>query len=249
MFENYPTITYNLKDLSNILLRYDAINVFTDQQFIENYYIKDEDTPESLALDRYDSSIFSWIILLIGQKFNKETDWPLNSNKLNDYFTKKYNYSSIFLLENIIDFSFSKVKKIRYGLKTYDVSSYDRTLNKINLATKLPTSLSTTDTVTLLDSNNSTIKQLNISKIVYEAKDALHHFEQNGEVKNPRDYLTGYINGSSLTYVVTNIENEEKLNDEKRDLKILKSDYIVPFTNQINNILIEVEKRKDIENV
>lgn len=249
MFENHPTISYDVKELSNILLRYDAINVFTDQQFIENYYIKDEDTAESLALNRYDNSLYSWIILLIGQKYNKELDWPLNSNKFNDYLVQKYNYSVIFLSESSIDFSFSDVKKIKYGLKTYNVNDYDRTLNKINLTSKLPTSLSTTDIVSLLDADGATIKQISIDKIVYEAKDALHHFEQNNETLNARNYLTGYIDGSISTYVVTNAEHEEKINNDKRDIIILKPDYIIVLINQINNILKEVEKRKDIENV
>jgi hypothetical protein len=113
--KNFPTINYNLKELSNILIRFNFLNLNVLNDFCEYYYVNDEDSPESLSVTYYNDSFYSWVILFINDKFNRELDWPLASNKMDDYLSAKYDYSSVFVFENGIDYSFSKVKKIKYA--------------------------------------------------------------------------------------------------------------------------------------
>lgn len=268
LYNEYPTLTYNLKEVSNILIRFDFLNLFTEQQFIDNYYINDHDTPETLSLTHYGNSKHSWVILLLNGYFNRELDWPMSSGRLQLHLDKKYDYSSIFFLEGIdtspgtdmplepnITFSFSKIKYLRYGLNDYTIKSYDRTFNRLDISQKLPTSLGTTDNIHLLDENKRVLVEgETIDRILYESGHAIHHFEDSDKnTLNVRDFIAAYINSDPNPVleekVVTNIQYEEAINDDKRRIILLKPEYFPIFMSRIKNILESVEDRKSIENV
>ena len=62
----------------------------------------------------------------------------------------------------------------------------------------------------------------------YENPDAIHHFEnEEGEI----------INENMLANPITNKEVEERLNEEKRKIKILKPEYINEFQKQMQESL------------
>lgn len=261
MFKDYPTLVYNLEELTNILIRFDFINFFNNSEFSDQYVVMgDSDTPESMALSYYGDSKYSWIVLMLNNYFNRELDWPLTGNKMNIYLEKKYNYSSLFFLEANIDFSFSTVKKIKYGSISHDVKSYDRTFNRIDLVTKVSTSLKTSTNISLYDEDNKVIKTLKPDKVVYEAKYALHHFENSAkEYLNPRstiggqsiNYIHGYINPGSESLVEAvisiNLDNDNYINDNKRTITMLKNEYVDNFIESIKYIIDGMNDRKDVE--
>lgn len=252
LFKDFPTIKYNSKELSNILIRFNLLNLDSLNDFCEQYYIKDEDTPEHLSLKYYRNSYYSWIILYVNNKFNRELDWPLASAKLDDFLTSKYDYSSVFVLEDGIDYSFSKVKKISYGTflqNTIEIKSYDRTFNRFDLTEKLPGNITATSTqIKLLDENNKILDYVDL--VVHEARQCLHHFQNsNGKQIDARQDLSGYIANTGIqNTVVTNVEYEQKINDDKRNIKILKQEYFMILLDSIKTGLDEIDNRKDIEN-
>jgi hypothetical protein len=252
LFKNFPTINYNLKELSNILIRFNFLNLNVLNDFCEYYYVNDEDSPESLSVTYYNDSFYSWVILFINDKFNRELDWPLASNKMDDYLSAKYDYSSVFVSENGIDYSFSKVKKIKYGTyysKTIDVKNYDRTFNRFDLMEKIPENILASSTqIYLVDENNNNLDIVDL--VVHESRYCLHHFEDAEEKQtDPRIDLDGYItNLGTQNTIITNVEYEQKLNDSKREIKILKKEYLSNLLDLIKSILKEANKRKDIEN-
>ena len=241
-FHNFPTINYNDKELCNILVKFNSINLYKDSYFLENYYLQDEDTPENISYRLYNTPEHSWVILFINEMYNREFDWPLNSAKMDEYIQNKYNYSCVFFSDEKINFSFSKVHRIQ----NYEVSSYDRDLNKFNLKTKI-TNLPST--VNLYDINNNIIKQIQPNRVVYESSQALNRFEIDGKIINARQnvsqggisYLTGYINSITNPIVesatITNSAHEYKLNDNKKSIVLLKNQFIYSFLNSIKTEL------------
>jgi len=196
--------------------------------------------------------------LFLNEMYNREFDWPLSTIKMDNYIQQKYNYTSLFILDENINFSFSKVKKIG----SHEVASYNRDLNRFDLKNKLPTSSSSTLSANLYDENDSPLKDnsgnniyATFDRVVYEGLDALDHFEINDSLISPRQtafqsmsYLTGYINKNSNpiieTSVITNAQNENMLNEKKKTIVYLKKEYITKFTNLFYN---ELNKIKDYE--
>jgi len=241
-FNNFPTINYNDKELCNILIKFNSINLYKDSTFLENYYLQDEDTPENISYRMYKDSGYSWVVLFVNEMFNREFDWPLNATKMDEFVSSKYNYSSVFFSDEKINFSFSKVKKIN----NYKILSYDRDLNKFNLNTKIN---SLPSTVNLYDKDDILIKQIQPDRVVYEGSQGLNKFEINNKIINARQlvsqggisYLHGYINSISNpiveSAVVTNSQYEYKLNDSKKQIVLLKQQYIFSFMDSLKTEL------------
>lgn len=167
--------------------------------------------------------------------FNRYFDWPLSGQKFQNYVENKYNYSSIFLAESQITFPLSSVDKIKKlsNNSIFYVQSSDRNLNLLNLKTKISESiLASGMVVTLLDKQNNIIKNnVILGRCVYEGVNSLYNFSENGKILDARNsnfnYLSAYIASSEgvNSIITTNYKNEETLNNNKRNIVILKIDF------------------------
>ena len=247
-FINYPKMSYNGVDVSNILFNINIIDKENHPELFLKYYIKEEDTPESVAYKIYEDPSYSWLVFALNNMTNPIYDWPFNAQKLETYVQEKYNHSCIFIAESDIDFAFSSVTKIKKGTTDYYIKSYDRSLNVINLAQKISTTAITTANDITLYNNTIALKTLKPKRIVYEGVQSLHHFEENGKVVSTRDKLTAYLNGNE-NYLVTNFDYEYNLNENKKYIQLLDPRLILKYESQMKNILSQIENRKDnIEN-
>lgn len=256
LYNNFPTTKYNSKELSNILLRMDFVNRDSFELYTENYYVNDGESPESLAVKFYDDSFYSWVILYINDMFNRELDWPLSGEKLDTYLTQKYNYSSVFVSEplfigQILEYNLSEIYAVEYGLiqpKRIKVVSYDRNLNKFNLESKIPENITTNNTELRLIRSDGNTRDI-VDLVVHESLQAIHHFEDDsGNIMDSRLDINAYITGSTTTNnMITNSEYELKINDAKRNIRILKPQYAKQFVDSFKSVLKEINARKDIE--
>ena len=246
MYKDYPTTEYNSQTVSNILIRTNLINNLNNSYFFENYTIKDSDTPESLSKDVYDDTKYSYIILTINKMFNRFFDWPLAGFEFQNYVENKYNYSSIFLAESQITFPLSSVDKIQKSNNAiFYVQSSDRNLNVLNLKTKISeSSLTSGMVVTLLDKQNNIIKNnVTLGRCVYEGANSLYNFSENEKILDARNsnfnYLSAYIASSEgvNSIITTNYKNEETLNNNKRNIVILKNRFLGEYLSLNRNIL------------
>jgi hypothetical protein len=244
-FIDYPKITYNGIDVSNILFNINIIDKENNPQLFLKYYIKDEDTPESVSFKIYEDPTYSWLILNLNNMTNRDYDWPFNANKFQTYINDKYNYTSIFFSEVDINFSFSSVTKIKNGTKDYFISSYDRTFNKFNLMQKISTTdIKTIDNVVLYD-NNTIIKTLKPKRIVYEGVFGVHHFENSGKQLNTRNKINSYLNNNEDD-VVTNFDYEYNLNENKRTIQVLDPRLLLKYQAEMKKLFAEIENRREI---
>jgi hypothetical protein len=208
---------------------------FKDKQYIMRYSIKSGDTPTSLAYYLYASERYEWIIYCMNTITNPYYDWPLSEEDFYEMIESKYlGKKCLFLDMNTFTTNFVVGETITSGSTagsvTAVVDAWDRTLQKLTIKDQAGVgSFSVGDEITS-DSANGII-----GRIVDRAESAVHHFETAGGLF--LDPLIGYLQSylaSNETNVITNMQYEDQLNDSKREIYVLRSE----FVRTAENILI-----------
>ena len=101
-FTYFPKIGYdargikndpNFVPITNLLKRVRKKIEVNNAALFEQYFVRDGDTPESLAHQIYGDSTLHWIILYANYMTNPYYDWPLNYFDLQKYVADKYKNS------------------------------------------------------------------------------------------------------------------------------------------------------------
>jgi phage antirepressor YoqD-like protein len=97
-FTDFPKITYlyNISGKDQLLVVRDITKnvrvkkaLLSNITYYEDYDIIDGDTPERIAEKFYGDPELNWVVMLSNNKFSS-TDFPLNSNQLEEYVISKY---------------------------------------------------------------------------------------------------------------------------------------------------------------
>ena len=95
MFDNYPVITYDILSPENQIVidyfyRIEFFYNFKKEnlKFFETYQVKDFETPESIATDRYQEPKYYFLILLLNNRVDPFFDWILSNDELLEYAQK-----------------------------------------------------------------------------------------------------------------------------------------------------------------
>lgn len=201
-------------------------NFFTDSRTYMRYTIKSGDTPRSLSYYLYGGERYEWIIYCLNVLVNPYFDWPLSENDFYDMIEQKYfKKQCLFLKLDSFNNNFKVGETVymkNYPSVTGVVDSWDRTLCKLTLK----------DVVGQFQINQkiqSSSSSAEIGRIIEKAEEAVHHFESlNGLVLDPYiGYLQLYIsNTGEDTYVITNKIYEERENNKKRQIYVLRPEYV-----------------------
>ena len=90
-FSSHPTIQYGNDKVVDIFHRLTMIKSKLDNSvMLELYDIKDSESPEILAYNKYGSTELHWVILLINNIVNVSNDWPMTVREFNKYVQEKY---------------------------------------------------------------------------------------------------------------------------------------------------------------
>jgi hypothetical protein len=105
-FSNFPSISYNLPLLPNLVQATDVTRRFILRDFYKRnllsfftYDIADGERPDLVAFALYGDSMLDWLILLPNEILDPYYQWPLSTNQLNDYIRKKYGSISAAMAE------------------------------------------------------------------------------------------------------------------------------------------------------
>lgn len=238
---------YNNKLVTDIFKKIHFSDIFINSDLVENYFIKNEDTLESLSNILYSNIEYSYFNFILNNYQNKFKDYPLEQKILIEYVKQKYSNTSIVLKTTI---NLSKIKFIGNSTIKYKVLSYDKTFWKliIEKTMALPTPLH------LYDENKNLLGSTSIYNPSYDDYFGLHHFEKDGEIKDPystpfvsqNSYIEGYANNELEEYVVTNYSYELQKNDEKRNAILIRPEYIDTIERQYNKIVKGINKGTNI---
>jgi hypothetical protein len=260
LYKFFPTTLYGDILITDLLKKIKVSDRFKKTIAVENYRVKEEDTPESLAYLLYNDSTFSWLILLMNDIMDRNTEWPYNQSSLDRIIDEKYNTSSLFLRDSDITFNISEATRFSVSNSCggssdfYDVKTIDRQFNKITTKEKLPLSVNDGDQIVFYKANDRLHTGCKtVRKVVYEDTFSIHHFEdEQGNYIDPRSmvnsnaiyneqftYLYQYIaDGGSVVSqnVVSNFTYEVTQNDIKRDILLLLPEYKDAFVSSVNRI-------------
>lgn len=97
----YPKIEYNINNGNQRFPVYQtATNIFFRTRFLDKirnntsafykYYVRDQDTPESVAFKYYGNPEYYWIILQTNDMQHPFYDWPLSTKNFTAFMKEKY---------------------------------------------------------------------------------------------------------------------------------------------------------------
>lgn len=100
-FDKVPEILYLKYDknpengtyiaIRNIFARIKLIDdIVPGSTLLEDYYVKDGERPDTIAMDFYRDPGNDWIIMMINNIKNLYSDWPMTQSAFNDYINSKY---------------------------------------------------------------------------------------------------------------------------------------------------------------
>lgn len=95
-FSSFKNINYNFPDniqrqYKNLSVRLDLLDkVKNDLSSFEPYYVKENETPEIISYNVYDSVDFHWCIMIVNNIVNLYTDWPKPTKMLDKVLLEKY---------------------------------------------------------------------------------------------------------------------------------------------------------------
>ena len=137
-FKYFPTIRYDVRGTKNsrsvqlvtdILKRVRKRLDIVNRAYFEQYFVKDGDTPESLAHQVYGDSTLHWIILYGNYMTNPYYDWPLTYIDLKKFVIKKYGEANINDTHHYEDADGYEVDSTASGATAVTNFVYEETLN------------------------------------------------------------------------------------------------------------------------
>jgi hypothetical protein len=238
---------YNDKLVTDIIKKIYFSDNFVKSNLVDNYFIKDDDTLESLSIALYNNIQYSYFNFILNNYQNKFKDYPIEQSVLNEYIEEKYSNTSIVLKTDI---NLSNIKFVGNTTSKYKVLSYDKSFWKLTIerTTTLPSTLQ------LYDENEILLGSTSIYNPSYDDSFGLHHFEKSGEIQDPystpfvsqNSYIEGYANGNLEEYVITNYNYELQKNDEKRNALLVRPEFISLIEKQYNKLVKGINKNINI---
>ena len=211
-----------------------------------------------------------WLILMFNDIINPYYGWPLSQHEMDSYLNYKYKGSALYVSDIFLysegvkkDTPISNTELVisdsitlgQIGEQNATITSYDPLLGKITTKEEFTTG-SSSETLTIQNKNGIKIK----TKIIYieNNKTALHHFEDiYGNWLDPRGRIN-ILSGGDLSErikiytsakasaqtlgVIDNTVNEVIINEKKRKIRLLKSNYVETVIQEFSNIFDEPQE-------
>lgn len=76
--------TVDTEEIVNLFKRVDIVGVVNDENF-DDYYIKDNETADSISQRTYGNKDYYWIIFLTNNIIDPLYDWPMSEEMLSSY--------------------------------------------------------------------------------------------------------------------------------------------------------------------
>lgn len=222
-FSNFPKILYafNLNDsnatlVTNIFSRFSIQSDVLDNAVgFYKYQIRDGDTPETVAYQQYGDPQLHWIVCLVNRLSDPIFDFPLKPDELERKIIKQYGYTSISEAYSAISHYVVEVKNTLVqvdGVTTVNTINSIVTLNQYNYTSNTIVTQPINTTVT--------------SSTVFRANNS-----------NANSAVTATLTTSSTYKPVYVYDYENELNESKRQIKLLKRQYVEPLISELEVVL------------
>jgi len=223
-FRQFPKIPYSfnlsndgtLAAVTNIFARFSLkSDVVNNAYGFYKYQVEDTDTPEIIAYKQYGDPELHWIIIMVNQISDPLFELPLSQNALEKKIIKKYGYSSISEAYSNIHHYELEVKKI---------------LSEVNG----PKNTTTDTSIVTLDQYNHSSNTIVTKSIGSTTTENITFYANNSDITSQ---IVATLTIQSTYKPVYVYDYELNLNESRREIKILKPQYIESLINEIGNVL------------
>ena len=236
-FKHYPTIDFDVKNdgelieakdiFRNIRIRDNSDEAITGYEY---YYVNDQDRPDVLATKLYGDATLYWLFWMVNDQFATYNDWPKSQSILERFIARKYSGKAL-VSNQQSDIVSSSDSKFLQGEKVVGSTS------------------SAFGYVTKIDPTNKQII-LNDVQGVFQVNETVTGSQSSksftlSSVRNFSDSPHHYINSdgnkttSETTTMVTNSEYEQTLNDSKRNIRYIKTDFVPQLLREFKSMIRE----------
>lgn len=232
-FRKFPLTFYTLDNrasiqlVTNIFLR----SIFTDElrnnyAAFDEYDVRDGETPENLAFELYGDTNFHWIILHTNEILDPRFDWPLDTFNLVQFTEGKYgNINAVHHFEDIEGNIVSGNVTIQSSDAFISFNVGSAVVNNTNEGIGFVTS-----------------KSSNSSMDVRVTKGG---FQSGNQIKlATNNLITANITSTAILsgIPVTNLVYEDRVNESKRRIKILKPQFIEKIVRDFESKLRQINE-------
>ena len=90
LFKNLPIIQYDGKLARNLMVSSKIVeDAFNNPNAFFRYTVEDNETPEEVALNFYDSVFYSWLVLYSNEIVDVHNEWPKSYKQLTNFYIQK----------------------------------------------------------------------------------------------------------------------------------------------------------------
>jgi hypothetical protein len=196
--------------LKNLLIRATLLTQLSNNPLLYyTYAVQDEDTPETVAKKYYGDQYRYWIVLHGNKSMDPQWDWPLTSRQFGDYIVSKYTNDAANSL-NISANTVSKSQVLYYTQST--IHHYDKSITTTDNSTK-------TQSIKTIEIDGDTANSVISGKTTISFSDG--------------SSATQSISVNSVSIY----EYENTLNENKRDIKLINSSYVLSMESQLKSLM------------
>ena len=236
-FKHYPTIDFDVKNDGQLI---EAKDIFRNIRVSDNsdeaitgyeyYYVNDQDRPDVLATKLYGDATLYWLFWMVNDQFATYNDWPKSQSILERFIARKYSGKAL-VSNQQSDIVSSSDSKFLQGEKVIGstssafgyVTKIDPT-NKQVILNDVQGVFQVNETVT----GSQSSKSFTLSS-VRNFSDSPHHYVNSDGNKTT----------SETTTMVTNSEYEQTLNDSKRNIRYIKTDFVPQLLREFKSMIRE----------
>lgn len=229
-FQKFPQTYYSLDDrasvqtITNLLLRI----VFSEEvknslSAYDEYDVMDGETPEIVAYKVYGDSTLHWIIMHLNEVYDPRYGWVLESDNFKNFVQSKYGDVN--------------------GIHHYEDTNGNTITGNLSLTSSVLTNYGTGNVIfnmTGFGQGYVTSKPSDTNIIITATKGG---FKTGDIISNSimGYYKTSITETSAITgTAVTNFIYEERLNEDKRRIRILKPQYVQSVIKEFESKISQV---------
>ena len=259
-FSEEGTSTKNLIVVKDIIRRVKLNSRVANSVFsYDEYDIQEGERPDILAHQFYNSSKLAWVILVTNEIHDVYEDWPRTGRELNNMINKKYGGSGPYVVkgtETSTGHSYSGVNGYYYPLflSAKEANEYDRRQGFSGSSHMHNFSEFPSSTFYMPDGVNRGHAKTTYDSSLYKmwtinsGPEGIHHYERpqlSGDtskkiITTDTTYVTYPSPGTTQVLasdIITNRQYEERLNEERRRIKILRPNLVQEFVQEFNQII------------
>lgn len=250
-FKNFPLTSYNFKDDPNS--RTVIVDIFRniradikidDAAAYTLYTIQENERPDQISQMFYDTPEYFWTFFIVNEHlWDGLNSWPMEYNELQEYISEKYTKTFItpYLNSGYSGESHYLIDKFEVGEtitgnnsgQTATISAIDTFMNRLEITDA--TGDFSADTILTGSITGDTLRIDTTYDFSVESQiNSAHHYEDINGAEVPRVIFS---KGETDIFEVTHREYEERLNDSKQQIKVLKRGFIEDFARAYKKLI------------